>query len=316
MKKIITLALIVVLCFVCVPAFAACEPIEMNEDLCNATEVRFVRQVFDDRSSLPITDKTTVGKLAKTFCSLGEKTETSKPFDYDDESPLWMGNYAYVQFNTKRNEYKFFIDSNARVFLKLQDKYYVYEQTINLPQMMLILLSDADLVERFSFINEGVCTDQGFCAKLQDSICDMLQKNFVFLTEKPQIDEADGLCVDFGDSSIRAYESTDGTTVYLNINVVYTSYWFSSNEAFLPCDVYGIYNGHAVLRLNGFAAAVITGEEVAGFEFLYPTSVKISVLHGNSLIGLKQAYEEGLLSQSDIESIHAIHKEKCPNFYR
>lgn len=88
--------------------------------------------------------------------------------------------------------------------------------------------------------------------------------------------------------------------------------WLSANGYDLKWDgealYYGIIGNCGVFLLNG-PIADETVMEVAGFSFWHSGSFQIYAYDGEKFFTLQEAYQSGLLSATEIETIHNVHSQ-------
>lgn len=70
----------------------------------------------------------------------------------------------------------------------------------------------------------------------------------------------------------------------------------------------------AILETGDYDTA-IGRETIGGFEFIYPDSNRITVLYNEQFYTLSEALEAGYLTQSDLETVHGLHREKYLYLY-
>ncbi len=76
---------------------------------------------------------------------------------------------------------------------------------------------------------------------------------------------------------------------------------------------YGTYNDSIVLKVwekKGHYVGAADSENVAGFEFWISNGRRLQVWHIDKLYYLQEAYESGILTVDDIETIYNIHSGK------
>ena len=70
----------------------------------------------------------------------------------------------------------------------------------------------------------------------------------------------------------------------------------------------------AILETGDYDTA-IGRETIGGFEFIYPDGNRITVLYNEQFYTLSEALEAGYLTQSDLETVHGLHREKYLYLY-
>ena len=69
-----------------------------------------------------------------------------------------------------------------------------------------------------------------------------------------------------------------------------------------------------ILETGDYDTAI--GRETIGdFEFIYPDSNRITVLYHEQFYTLSEALEAGYLTQSDLETVHGLHRENYLYLY-
>ena len=76
-------------------------------------------------------------------------------------------------------------------------------------------------------------------------------------------------------------------------------------------NYYGTYNGGVVMIIDGYRgfAQALRDEEIAGITFKYSSSQGFEVWKNGNFYNLKSAYEKGILTKSDIETINGLHQD-------
>lgn len=81
---------------------------------------------------------------------------------------------------------------------------------------------------------------------------------------------------------------------------------------------YGTYNECVVMMIDGYRGftAAIRSETIAGIVFLYSSGQGFEIWRNGDFYNLKSAYEKGLLTKSDIETINTLHRGKYSFLYK
>lgn len=106
------------------------------------------------------------------------------------------------------------------------------------------------------------------------------------------------------------------------INEIKSAYIAASNNDWLTPEMIGIrsfggYNGAVVMFIDGpFASAsVLTSETVDGVVFNYSSSQHMTVYFEGKFYSLQGAFDAGLLTHDDLESIRINHARTAPYLY-
>ena len=77
-------------------------------------------------------------------------------------------------------------------------------------------------------------------------------------------------------------------------------------------EYYGLYGEETDIMFitttkSGYYLAVTIKEEIAGYEFTFPSSQPLYVYHNSDFIPIRDAYECGILDENDVKKIHRLY---------
>ena len=85
------------------------------------------------------------------------------------------------------------------------------------------------------------------------------------------------------------------------------------NELWPIVYCYGIYNGCVAVMFDGLALEHVWTDEIAGIDIHYCNSISILLWKSGDFLPLDAAYEQGILTITDIETIAEIHHNRNQN---
>ena len=104
------------------------------------------------------------------------------------------------------------------------------------------------------------------------------------------------------------FKTYDGFLPDMNYGVLIETFWLQNPEAEYVNirEYYGEYDSGAIVAVIDAWDYTSNewSEDVAGFEFIYGNGNYLQVLHDDTFYKLPAAYEKGILTKADIQSIH------------
>jgi hypothetical protein len=93
-----------------------------------------------------------------------------------------------------------------------------------------------------------------------------------------------------------------------------STFWSEDNQKSNARRYYGTYNGLDVL-LQKIQAQAINTYNIAGFDFICNACNIMVSKNGGTGVTLEKAYEQGLLTKEDIETIYNYHRQTESSLY-
>ena len=93
-----------------------------------------------------------------------------------------------------------------------------------------------------------------------------------------------------------------------------STFWSEDNQKGNLRRYYGTYNGYDVMPKTVQTMAIET-YTIAGFDFICNACNIMVSKNGGTGVTLEKAYEQGLLTKKDIETIHNYHKQTETTLY-